>query len=48
MAPSGNPYCLILERIRNERDDAREDALQGRAWSGLGAALDLLRRPAQL
>lgn len=35
-APSGNPYCLVLKRIREERDDAREDGLQGRPWSELG------------
>src|SRR5579871_4394299 len=35
-APSGNPYCLVLKRIHQERDDAREDGLQGRSWSELG------------
>src|SRR5215469_12498111 len=35
-APAGNPYCLILDRIRKERDDAREEAQKGKHWSELG------------
>ena len=37
-APSGNPYCLDLDRIRAERDDAAEDALAGRPFSDLAPA----------
>lgn len=35
-SPSGNPYCLVLNRIREERDDTREDTLRGKHWSELG------------
>jgi len=31
-APSENPYCVALDRIRDERDDAAEDAIAGRPW----------------
>ena len=29
--PSDNAFCLALDRIREERDDAYEDALAGRS-----------------
>jgi hypothetical protein len=35
-APSANPYCLDLERIRGERDDAREDTHAGRSIAEVG------------
>lgn len=35
--PSGNPYCIALDRIREERNDEREDELAGRAWGELEA-----------
>lgn len=31
-APSENPYCVALDRIRDERDDAAEDAVAGAPW----------------
>lgn len=34
-APSLNGYCLALDRIRKDRDDAKEDRLAGRPWSSL-------------
>src|SRR3954469_16884480 len=34
-SPSGNPYCLDLDRIRAERDDAGEDANAGRELADL-------------
>jgi hypothetical protein len=34
-SPSGNPYCLDLDRIRAERDDAGEDANAGRTLADL-------------
>ncbi|HEU4782030.1 MAG TPA: ATP-dependent RecD-like DNA helicase [Ktedonobacterales bacterium] len=34
-APSLNGYCLALERIRKDRDDAKEDRLAGRSWRSL-------------
>jgi hypothetical protein len=34
-APSGNPYCLELDRIRGERDDEAEDSLAGSSFSML-------------
>lgn len=34
-APSGNPYCLDLDRIRAERDDAAQDAVAGVSFSTL-------------
>src|SRR5215210_4526168 len=36
-APSENPFCVALDRIRIGRDDAHEDALAGRSWEGLEA-----------
>ena len=33
--PSCNSFCAALDRIREERDDAREDELAGRRWSAL-------------
>jgi len=29
------PFCTTLDRIREEWDDAREDAIAGKPWSGL-------------
>ncbi|MBQ1026513.1 AAA family ATPase [Micromonospora sp. C95] len=40
--PRGNPYCLDLDRIRAERNDAQEEAAAGRSF----AELDLTKRPA--
>ncbi len=34
-APSLNGYCLAQERIRKDRDDAKEDRLAGRSWRSL-------------
>ncbi|MFK3648021.1 AAA family ATPase [Lysobacter enzymogenes] len=34
--PSCNSFCAALDRIREERDDAREDAIAGKLWSSLG------------
>ncbi|RAI71188.1 hypothetical protein DOZ80_04895 [Pseudomonas fluorescens] len=34
-SPSCNSFCVALDRIREERDDAREDSLAGRLWSEL-------------
>lgn len=31
--PSCNSFCTALKRVREERDDAHEDALAGRSWS---------------
>lgn len=39
--PSGNPYCLDLDRIRTHRDDAHERALACQPF----ADIDLDRRP---
>lgn len=33
--PSGNPYCVALDRIREERDDAAQDALAEMLFSEL-------------
>jgi hypothetical protein len=33
--PSCNAFCVALDRIREERDDAREDAIAGRPWGAL-------------
>ena len=33
--PSCNSFCAALDRIREERDDVREDALAGKRWSTL-------------
>lgn len=34
-APSGNSFCAMLDRVREERDDAAEDAISGKDWSEL-------------
>jgi isopentenyldiphosphate isomerase len=34
--PSQNPYCLTLKRIREKRDDAKENGLSHRLWKELG------------
>jgi hypothetical protein len=34
-APSKNPYCIDLDRIRAERDDAKEDALSTKEFAEL-------------
>ena len=34
-APSCNSFCTTLDRIRDERDDATEDALAGTPWNTL-------------
>ncbi|ALN88205.1 AAA domain protein [Lysobacter capsici] len=34
--PSCNSFCTALDRIREERNDAREDAIAGKRWSMLG------------
>lgn len=33
--PSCNAFCAALDRIREERDDAREDAIAGKRWNTL-------------
>jgi ATP-dependent exoDNAse (exonuclease V) alpha subunit len=33
--PSGNPYCLALDRIREGRNDEAEDAVAGQPWCDL-------------
>lgn len=33
--PSCNSFCAALDRIREERDDAREDAIAGKRWTAL-------------
>lgn len=33
--PSCNAFCAALDRIREERDDAREDAIAGKHWNTL-------------
>jgi hypothetical protein len=38
--PSENASCLVLPRVRETRDDAREDALAGRAWHELASEKD--------
>jgi len=35
LQPSCNSFCAALDRIREERDDAREDKLAGKRWSAL-------------
>lgn len=35
LAPSKNAYCIDLDRVRAERDDAKEDALAGKDFSEL-------------
>jgi hypothetical protein len=34
-SPSGNPYCLALDRVREGRNDEAEDALAGSHWGDL-------------
>lgn len=34
-APSSNAFCVALDRIREEKNDAAEDALAGRPWHEL-------------
>jgi ATP-dependent exoDNAse (exonuclease V) alpha subunit len=34
-APSKNSWCMVLKRIREEREDAAEDGVAGRAWAEL-------------
>ena len=38
-APSANPYCVALERVREERDDAYEDGVAGLPFEQLGDRL---------
>ncbi len=33
--PSCNSFCVALDRIREEREDSREDAIAGTQWSDL-------------
>ncbi|QRK05245.1 AAA family ATPase [Archangium violaceum] len=33
--PSCNSFCTVLDRVREERDDKKEQALAGREWNGL-------------
>lgn len=33
--PIGNAFCLALDRIREERDDGREESVAGRYWADL-------------
>ncbi|QFG37299.1 ATP-dependent exoDNAse (exonuclease V) alpha subunit [Paracoccus pantotrophus] len=35
-APSKNSWCMVLKRIREERQDAAEEAMAGRTWSEVG------------
>ena len=35
--PSCNSYCVALDRIREERDDSREDEIAGQRWVALAA-----------
>ena len=37
-APSKNSWCMVLNRIREERKDAAEDKVAGRAWTELSEA----------
>lgn len=34
-APSSNTFCVMLDRVREERDDVQEDKIQGESWSAL-------------
>ena len=36
--PSKNSWCMVLKRIREEREDAAEEVVAGRAWSDLSEA----------
>ncbi|MGB3225456.1 MAG: AAA family ATPase [Desulforhopalus sp.] len=33
--PSANSFCVMLDRVREERDDAKEDTICGKDWSEL-------------
>jgi hypothetical protein len=33
--PTTNAFCLALDRVREERDDAQEEAIAGRHWGDL-------------
>jgi len=33
--PSANSFCVMLDRVREERDDAKEDSIRGKAWKDL-------------
>ena len=33
--PSKNSWCMVLKRIREERQDAKEDSVAGRSWGDL-------------
>ena len=33
--PVGNAFCLALNRVRESRDDAYEEAIAGRRWADL-------------
>lgn len=37
-APSKNNWCMVLKRIREQRKDAAEDDVAGRAWAELSEA----------
>jgi len=37
-APSCNSFCVALDRIREERDEAAEDKIAGQAWADLKAS----------
>jgi hypothetical protein len=36
LAPSGNSFCVALDRVREERNDEAEDAVASRPWAELG------------
>jgi ATP-dependent exoDNAse (exonuclease V) alpha subunit len=45
--PVGNAFCLALDRVRESRDDAYEEAIAGRHWADLdGDALPPCRQEA--
>lgn len=33
--PSANSFCVMLDRVREERNDAQEDSIRGIAWTDL-------------
>src|SRR5215207_8560048 len=35
--PTANAFCLALDRVREERDDAQQEAIAGRHWGDLEA-----------
>lgn len=37
-APSKNSWCMVLKRIREERQDIAEDEVAGRTWTELNEA----------